>query len=167
MALNEVFAMRNLRFPLLLAALAPALPAGQVVVRTPFVTVVVPGRPAYPTLPAPVVMPGRAVIVEPGSAPPVPMEALPLRPVPPVVSAARAPSLADFAATFRPAPTGGRYEVVVQHPCTCCPVKVCFCLPPGCPRKIRAFSNALEIRYGLCKAVVVRFLPDGSVRVRD
>jgi hypothetical protein len=163
--------MRNLRFPLSLAVLAVALPVGQaeaqVVVRTPFVTVVVPGRPAYAPLPAPVVMPGRAVIVEPGSPPPVPLETVPVRPVPPVVSATRAPSLADFAATFRPAPTGGRYEVVVQHPCTCCPVKVSFCLPRGCPRKVRACSNSLEIRYGLCKAVVVRFLPDGSVRVRD
>jgi len=160
--------MRNLRLPLLAGALAVALPAGQVtaqvVVRTPFVRVEVPGRPV---LPPPIVQPAGRVIVDPGSPPPVPLETVPMRPVPPVVVAKPAPSLADFAASFHPAPTGGRYEVVVQHPCTCCPVKVCFCLPPGCPKKVRAFKNSLEIRYGLCKAVVVRFLPDGSVRVRD
>ncbi len=145
----------------LLAALAAGVAAGeaaaQVVVRTPFVTVAVGGRPVLPP-PAPVVMPPQRVIVEPGS-PPLPE----LPPVP----AAKAPTLGDFAAGFRPAPTGGRYEVVVQHPCTCCPVKVCFCLPPGCPRRIRVSKTSLEVRYGLCKAVVVRFLPDGTVRVRD
>ena len=148
--------MRNLRLPLLLAALAVAFAqaqaSAQVVVQTPGVRVVVSGNPVL--LPAPVVMPAQRVIVEP-TAPPAP------------VVVGKAQSIADFACSFQPAPTGGRYEVVLQHPCTCCPVKVCFCLPPGCPRKVRAFKNSVEIRYGLCKAVVLRFLPDGSVRVRD
>ena len=161
--------MRQLRLALLLAATALALTQGQataqVVVRTPLVNVFVPGKPV--TLPPPVVVPAQRVIVEPGSPPPVPLELVPMRPVPPVVAAPRAQSLSEFASCFRPDPCGGRYEVMLQHPCTCCPVKVCFCLPAGCPKKIRAFKNSVEIRYGLCKAVVVRFLPDGTVRVRD
>lgn len=137
----------------LLAALALGVLYGsataQVIVRTPFVNVFVPGKP--PAVPPP-------LLVEPGAPPAVP--------VVPVVPGA-APTLADFAATFAPPACGGRCDVVVLHPCTCCPVKVSLCLPPRCPRKIRATKNTLEIRYGPFKAVTVCFLPDGSVRVRD
>jgi hypothetical protein len=131
--------MRKLLLALPALALLPVIASAQVVVQTPGVTVVVPPRPA--------------VVV-------------PVSP-PPVMVAAKAQSLHEFAATFVPAPTGGRYEVVMQHPSTCCPVKVCFSLPCGCPRKIRVVGNSVEIRYGLFRVVVLRFASDGSVRVRD
>lgn len=84
---------------------------------------------------------------------------------PPVVVEKRALTLDEFACSFNPAP--GHYEVVMVHPCTGCPVKVCFDLPCRCAKKVKVSKTCLEIRYGLCKAVVVRFTPDGGVRVRD
>jgi hypothetical protein len=89
-----------------------------------------------------------------------------LPPVPSALPPLRVQSVAEFVATFKPAPQGGHYEALLLHPCTHCPVKVCFDLPCGCPRKIRCTKTGFEIRYSLCKAVVVRFLPDGTVRVR-
>ena len=90
---------------------------------------------------------------------PVPGEVLSVAP-PPVV---RALTLREFADTdFR----AGRYSVVVIHPCTNCPVKVCFNLP-ACPRTVRTNSNVLVLRWGVlpCKRVAIRFLPDGTVSV--
>lgn len=89
-----------------------------------------------------------------------------LPPVPSALPPLRVQSVAEFVATFKPAPDGGHYEALLIHPCTHCPVKVCFDLPCGCPRKIRCTKSGFEIRYSLCKAVVVRFLSDGTVRVR-
>ena len=100
---------------------------------------------------------------------PVPLDTT-MRPVPSVVLAApvlpvvRAQTLRDFACSdFR----AGTYSVYVIHPCTNCPVKVCFSLPV-CPRKVRSNSTTLELRWGAlcCKRVIVRFLPDGTVSVR-
>lgn len=111
--------------------------------------------------------------VEHGSPPPVPLVPLPSASVPPVVGrppvmvVAKGISLTEFACTFKPGPAGGKYEVVFQHPCTCCPVKVCFHLPCGCPKRIVARKSEVVIRYGLCKAVVLRFNRDGTVSVRD
>lgn len=139
----------------------------QVIVRVPGVQVIVPPKPRLvqaPGLAPPVVVPG-----DPGLPPPVPVD-VPTRVVPPVMPSttlpARVPTVGEFVAGFRPASTGGHYEVVLLHPCTGCPVKVCFDLPCGCPRKIRCVRGGFEVRYGLCKAVVVRFLGDGSVQVR-
>lgn len=90
---------------------------------------------------------------------PVPAEAVPVAPVPVV----RAMTLREFAdADFR----AGRYSLVVIHPCTNCPVKVCFDLP-ACPRAVRVNSNVVVLRWGVlpCKRVAVRFLPDGTVSV--
>ena len=90
---------------------------------------------------------------------PVPGEVASVAP-PPVV---RVLTLREFADTdFR----AGRYSVVVMHPCTNCPVKVCFNLP-ACPRSVRTSSNVLVLRWGVlpCKRVAVRFLPDGTVSV--
>src|SRR5579875_3701130 len=66
------------------------------------------------TLPAPQVVPELP-----------PPAALPLRPL----------TVSEFVATFKPLP--GKYEVLLIHPKTGCPVKVCFTLPPGCIRNVR------------------------------
>lgn len=68
----------------------------------------------------------------------------------------------EFAASFRPAP--GNYEVVLLHPCTHCPVKVCFTLPPGCIRKIDCDRNDIEFDYGKYE-VELNFKRDGRVEV--
>jgi hypothetical protein len=76
----------------------------------------------------------------------------------------RVPTLGEFTqGRFGP----GQYEVMLIHPCTCQPVKVCFCLPV-CPKKVFVSKSRIEFRWGLlcCKAVVVHFLPDGRVHVR-
>jgi hypothetical protein len=98
---------------------------------------------------------------------PVPLEATQVAPVPAVVPApqtVKALALCDFAKTdFR----AGTYSVYLIHPCTNCPVKVCFSLP-RCPCAVRTSSNVLVLRWGVLpsKRVVVRFLPDGTVSVR-
>lgn len=51
----------------------------------------------------------------------------------------------DFARMFQPVP--GNYEIVFIHPVKCCPVKVCFCLPPGCP-KVCVNKRSLCFDYG-------------------
>ena len=98
---------------------------------------------------------------------PVPVEAVPVAQVPlvmPALPIVKAQTLRDFACTdFR----AGTYSVYLIHPCTNCPVKVCFSLPV-CPRKVRSNSTTLELRWGAlcCKRVIVRFLSDGTVSVR-
>jgi hypothetical protein len=146
---------------LALTALAGVAEA-QVVIRAPGVLVQV----------------GRPIVVQPPGAPAVPLPVIPVAPTPflpgspgvppvvtgpPVVPGPRVMTVAEFAASFHP-PCGGKFEVVLQHPCTCQPVKVCFCLPK-CPRRVCVVKGGLQIRYGLCKAVVVRFCPDGGVQV--
>ena len=71
----------------------------------------------------------------------------------------------EFARSFQAVPGQARYEVVVVHPCTGRPVKVCFSLP-GCPRRVKCGKNSVVFRYGLCKTVVLSFERDGQVRVR-
>jgi hypothetical protein len=85
--------------------------------------------------------------------PPPPQELLPpaqpvqVAPPPPaVVVPPRPPTLAEFAATFQPAP--GTYEVVLTHPVTGNPTKVCFTLPAGSLKKIRVHRRELEFDYG-------------------
>ncbi len=89
--------------------------------------------------------------------PPTPMPATlapaPVRPV----------TVAEFAASFQPAP--GKYEVVFVHPVTCCPVKVCFTLPCGCPT-VRVHKRMLTFDYGRHHVVRIRFkLLGGGVAV--
>jgi hypothetical protein len=157
-------------------ALAPAARA-DVVVRAPFVRVQV-GPGVYVRAPfvrvgvpprlsaSPVVMP--YPVLEPGAPPPVPLivPASPVAPVGKVAEVAKAMTIAEFARTFKPSLDGGKYEVVLEHPCTCCPVKVCFSLPPGCPKRVVARKSELVIRYGPLRAVVIRFNRDGSYKVR-
>jgi len=66
-----------------------------------------------------------------------------------------------FADCFKPAP--GDYEIVFIHPGSCCPVKVCFTLPCGCP-KVRVHKRELVFDYGR-EEVVIRFQLFGKVKV--
>jgi hypothetical protein len=93
-----------------------------------------------PELPPPAVVPPPAV--------------LPLRPL----------TVSEFVATFKPLP--GRYEVLLIHPKTCCPVKVCFTLPPGCLRGVRFTGHRIVFDYKCQCNVVIRFLHSGKVWVR-
>jgi hypothetical protein len=76
----------------------------------------------------------------------------------------RALTLDEFARSFQPLP--GRYEVVLVHPLTGCPVNVCFALPPGCPKKVRVHRRQLEFDYGR-HDVVIHFERNGDVRVKQ
>ncbi len=71
------------------------------------------------------------------------------------------PSLEEFAATFRPAP--GTYEVTILHSRTCCPVTICFTLPPGCP-KVCLHKHQLDFEYP-CQEVRIRCQIGGKVKV--
>ena len=82
-----------------------------------------------------------------------------LVPPPPVV--APVPTLEEFAATFRPAP--GTYEVTIRHSRTCCPVTVCFTLPPGCP-KVCVRRHQLDFEYP-CQDVRIRCQICNKVKV--
>src|SRR5947209_15674380 len=137
----------------LVAAAALTAPAhAEVYVRAPFVTVHV-GRP----LPPPVAIPV--------DAPAVPLPPVQVDPPPvPAPALARPLTLEEFAESFHPAP--GHYEVVLLNPETCCPVKVCFTLPCGCP-KVKVHDKSLVFHYGLLDNVAIRFHHDGSVTVKD
>ena len=92
--------------------------------------------------------------------PPQPVPALPPATVVPV----RPLTVNEFAASFKPLP--GSYEVLLLHPKTCCPVKVCLTLPPGCIRKVRVNGHKIEFVYKCQRDVVIRFLHNGKVWVR-
>jgi hypothetical protein len=103
-------------------------------------------------LPPPTAIPSEGPILEPAL--PVPPPAPPLKPMTP----------AEFVASFKPLP--GKYEVLLVHPATGCPVKVCFELPPGCVRKVRVNSHRIEFVYAGRHDVIIRFLCTGKVWVR-
>ena len=147
----------------LLAVVGLAVPVGaDVYVRAPFVNIHV-GQPPLPLpLPPAVVYPGDPPPVPLPPAEPVTVAPVPVSPPPGVV--VRPPTLEEFAASFQPAP--GHYEVVLLNPETCCPVKVCFTLPCGCP-KVRVHDKSLVFHYGLLDNVSIRFHHDGSVAVKD
>jgi hypothetical protein len=68
----------------------------------------------------------------------------------------------EFARGFRPLP--GNYEVLMLHPRSCQPVKVCFSLPHGCPEKVRIERDEIEFDYDDFE-VEIEFRRDGRVRV--
>lgn len=103
----------------------------------------------------------RAQVVVPTAPPPSVVQ--PILPAPTLLPV-RALTLSEFASGFKPLP--GTYEVLFQHPKTCCPVKVCFTLPPGCIRKVRVNSRRIEFVYKGQRDVVIRFLHNGKVWVR-
>jgi hypothetical protein len=133
-----------------------SLAHADVIVRAPGVRVQIGNGPARLPQPQPPI-----VLGEP---PPVPLPP-PTMLNPPVAIAVLTPE--QFAQTFHPSPAGGNYEVVLLHPRTCQPVKVCFGLPSGCPKRIVFRGDQLVIRYGLCKAVFITFCRNGTVAVRD
>lgn len=140
-----------------------------VFLHVPFVTVQVDpafgvfvGAPAVRVLvpPRPVLTGGPTGVIVSQPTPAVPADSLPApAPVPIVVK----PMTVDqFAASFQPKP--GKYEVVLIHPKSCQPVKVCFELPAGCPTKVRWTRHVLEFDYPRC-SVRIRFYHDGDVKV--
>ncbi len=135
-----------------------------VFIRVPFVTVRV-GTPGPVIVNPPVTGP---IIVNPPARPAVivgqPIDVPPVESSRVVVIPQRAPTLDEFAKSFQPAP--GKYEVVIQHPVTCEPVKVCFTLPEGCPKKVRVHAREIDFDYGKTD-VSIRFIRDGRVRVTE
>ncbi len=137
--------------------------------RVPFVTVHVDRGVYVGAGPVQVQVPGRAVALPPGpqgvivsqAAPAVPADALP-PPTPLPGPAIKAMTVEQFAESFKP--QGGKYEVVLVHPKSGCPVKVCFELPPGCPSKVRWTKHVLEFDYGRT-CVRIRFYHNGDAKV--
>jgi hypothetical protein len=92
---------------------------------------------------------------------PIVVPVVPALPAPPMVPA-RPITLAEFAATFKPAP--GTYEIVFLHSRKKCPVTVCFTLPDcGCP-KVCVGKHSITFDYGT-KEVEIRFKLFGKVAV--
>jgi hypothetical protein len=146
-------------------------PAPGLVVQTPYFQVNKTRLPVVIPVSQPTVLPqGEPVVVPPGQ----PVEVLPpprrsgvgpVDPAPIVVPPTfpvRPPTHAEFASSFRPLP--GSYEVVLLHPFTGAPVKACFNLPPGQPKKVRVERDELEFDYGRYE-VEIRFNRDGRVSV--
>jgi hypothetical protein len=106
------------------------------------------------------VVPGPPTVPLP---PPQPLPALPALPAPAIIPV-QPMSVGDFVASFKPLP--GNYEVLLIHPKTCCPAKVCFTLPPGCLRCVRANGHKIVFVYKCQHDVVIRFLHSGKVWVR-
>ena len=79
---------------------------------------------------------GQDVLPPPTQLPSAPGTVL-LPEVPPILVTPM--TLAEFAKGF-PA-CAGKYEVLLVNPVTCAPAKVCFELPPGHPKKVRAFKR--------------------------
>jgi hypothetical protein len=125
-------------------------------VRAPFVDVQIERDGPEPPLP------GGVPVGEP-SGPLVPLPAPRVVPPPPPAApvVVRPMTLAEFAACFRPVP--GTHEVVLLHTRKGCPVRVCFTLPPGCPR-VRLHRHELEFDYGKHE-VSIRFQLCGKVKV--
>jgi hypothetical protein len=167
-----------LRFTLVVAGLAATALTGlakDVELSFPHGSVRVSGRSVEVTAPythvrvngvVEVEAPHTNVRVETKQAPaakPVAKPAEELLPAPKVVESA--PILAmshyDFGYSFKPA--AGNYTVVLIHPRTGCPVRVCFSLPCGCP-KVEVRCDEIEFDYGK-REVEIEFRKDGRVVV--
>lgn len=96
--------------------------------------------------------------------PPPPVVPPAYMPLPTSSEAIPIPTHRQVADALKPLP--GKYRIVMIHPCTCKPVEVCFELPDRCAKYVKATGNEIEIRYGLCKYVKIRFYKNGDVRVR-
>jgi hypothetical protein len=134
-----------------------------VVVRAPFVRVVVPPRPPMP-VPLPPPVPATPPVTD-GSPPPVPKEEQLLVPPGKAVPtpAARAVTPGEFVAgakPFRP----GRYDVTFVHPTTKRPVRVEFELPVS-PRRVSVTGSRIDFRWGIGRGFSLYFNDDGTVQV--
>jgi hypothetical protein len=138
-----------------------------VVVRAPFVTIVVPRTPPAPrvvptpALPAPRPAPPAPPRNDDG-VPPVPEQDRIAAPAPPA-GGVKAISPAAFVSRAKPF-EAGRYEVVLEHPHTGKPVKVAFELPVR-PRSVSVTRDRIELRWGLLRGMDIEFLRDGGVRI--
>ena len=141
-----------------------------VVVRAPFVNLVIPRNPpATARLAMPVPAPRRApapVPTDAGDPPPVPAEEKKL--VAPAVPATPAPrvrgiSPREFVSRAKPF-NPGHYETVLIHPDTGKPVKVAFDLPVR-PRFVSASKYRIEFRWGVLRRLTIQFRADGSAEV--
>jgi hypothetical protein len=141
--------------PWALIRVGPPAPT-RVLVQTPWATVGVP--PPGTTLQQAAVPPSAGPVYVPGAPPAVPL------PIPVEAAVSRAPTLDEFAATFKP--RGGHYEIVIEHPMTGKPVRVSFTLPEGIPRRVNVHRRELDFEYR-GKEVSLRFLRGGEVRVRE
>ena len=95
--------------------------------------------------------------------PPQPVIPKPVTPRPRPV--ARPLTIHEFARTVKPLP--GRYEVLLCHPYTGKPVRVCFDLPQGCPKVIvrkKLFCYEIDFDYGKFE-IELNFSRRGRVRV--
>jgi hypothetical protein len=110
-----------------------------------------PSVPALPDTPLP--LPQAVPELPPPTIAP-PLNVLPVRPM----------TVSEFVAVFKPLP--GKYEVLLIHPKTGCPVKVCFTLPPGCLRNVRCTGHRIVFDYKCQCNVVIWFLHSGKVWVR-
>ena len=125
-------------------------------------TVVVLELPAKTSAPLPAAPVAEELPVPPSSALPAPPAAPTLVPPPASVPAVPVRYLThrEFAATFQPLP--GNYEVMMIHPFTRRPVKVCFSLPPGRICEVDADRSELRFDYGKWE-LEVHFKRDGRV----
>ena len=132
-------------------------PAGGVYVRAPFVNLQTPPRAIVYPAPPIIAAPDNATEVLPAPRPDN------LNP-PPVKAPRQAPSLGEFASTFKP--SAGTYDAVVMHPATRQPVSFTFTLPAGTPRRIRVQRNEITFIYPSARNdVSIRFLNDGRVQI--
>ncbi len=165
-----------IRVPFVYVEVGPA-----VVVRAPFVTVVVPRTPRIPAPPMPPILPpARPVPPVDDGVPPVPdVDRIETRTPPPVAGTRTSLTKPPADRAGREEPRGvtpaafvnrakafeaGKYEVVFEHPYTGKPVKVEFELPVR-PRRVNASRDRVEFRWGLLRGLNIEFLRDGGVRV--
>lgn len=86
-------------------------------------------------------------------------------PAPVAVAASPVMTVDEFARSFQPLP--GTYEVTLLHPKTCCPVTVCFTIPPcHCVKKVKASKHSIRIEIEHRRDVVINFRHSGKVDVR-
>jgi hypothetical protein len=100
----------------------------------------------------------------PGAPPPVPVLPVPA-PAGPAVVVERPLTIYEFARVVKPIP--GRHEVLLCHPYTGQPVRVCFTLPAGCPKvtvRKKLLRYQIEFDYG-CREVELNFGCRGRTRV--
>jgi len=142
-----------LRLPWVYVEVGPA-----VVVRAPFVSVVVPRTQPAPVVPAVPVRP----ITPPVDDGPPPVPDADRLPAPKAV-AVRAITPGDFVAGTKPF-RAGEYEVTFLHPHSRKPVTVSFTLPVA-PRRVNVTRDRIDFRWGLLKGITIEFLRDGGVRL--
>lgn len=131
--------------------------------------VVVPPPPLgvqpFPVEPHTAQLPPPRVVPQPlPPGPAIPNGEPPLNPdlaPPAAVDAAKAPSLQDFARTFKP--KGGNYEVAIANPITGRAETVRFSLPEGEPRNVRTNRHSIEFVYGPRQFVRIEFDRDGPM----